>query len=106
MVQHYSQEVSVSISICLIRTSKWRTCNKATVCKKLDEIHVYEIQVNMIFHLLLIFIFVKKRNSITINSTRRENVNRFSSDLVHRHIFLLTLLLLEQLMIISPDITL
>ena len=33
-------------------------------------------------------------------------VNRFSSELVHRHIlFPLTLLLLEKLMIISPDIT-
>ena len=32
--------------------------------------------------------------------------NRFSSDLVHRHIILLTLFLLEKLMIISPDNTL
>ena len=34
------------------------------------------------------------------------HVSRFPSDVVHRHIILLTLLLLEEMMIISPDNTL
>ena len=29
--------LSVSISICLLRISRWRTCKKVTACKKLDE---------------------------------------------------------------------
>ena len=24
-------------SICLLRTSRWRTCEKVTACKKMDE---------------------------------------------------------------------
>ena len=50
---------------------------------------------------------MKKRNNRS--STRLEilHVNRFSSELVHRNIiFPLTLLLLEKLMITSPDNTL
>ena len=52
---------------------------------------------------------MKKRNSITVAVLDIEilHENRFSSDLVHRDIiFPLTLLLLEKLMIISPDNTL
>ena len=46
---------------------------------------------------------MKKRNSITV-AVLDLKFCRFSSDLVHRHIiFLLTLLLLEKQMIISPD---
>ena len=42
--------LSVSISICPLRTSRYRTCKKVTACKILDECHMrYEIQVNMIF---------------------------------------------------------
>ena len=45
---------------------------------------------------------MKKRNSITVAVLDILHENRFSYDLVHRHI---TLLLLEKLMIISPDNT-
>ena len=76
--------------------------------KKLDEnviITRYEVQVNMIFT----FIFMKKCNSINVAVLDVEilHANRFSTDLVHRRIiFPLTLLLLEKLMITSPDNTL
>ena len=61
------------------------------------------------FIFFFIFFFMKKRNSKTVAVLDIEilHVNKFSSDLVHRHIiFPLTLFLLEKLMIISPDKTL
>ena len=55
----------------------------------------YEIQVNMIF----------TDYSSSSSSFEILHVSRFPSDPVHRHIhFLLTLLLLEIMMIMSPDV--
>ena len=63
----------------------------------LQCIHKHEI--GHVLHLLL-----KKRTSLTIAPILC--VNRFSPDLVHRHVIVsVTLLLLVLLMIITPDST-
>ena len=57
------------------------------------------------FHRFSSSSFMKKRNSVTVAVIL--HANRFSYDLVHRHIiFPLPFFLLEKLMIISPDNTL
>ena len=70
----------------------------------------YEIRVNMIFTDSSSSSLLLHEEPITVAVYTRLKLlheNRFSSDLVHRHIiFPLTLLRLEKLMIITPDNTL
>ena len=87
-------------SICLLRTSRWRTCEKVTACKgkyhRRCEIQVNTIFTDCLFLLLLLHLFEKA--NLTNHSTYDSEilqVNRFSSELVHRHIiYSLTLVLL------------
>ena len=61
------------------------------------------------FHRFILHLLHEEAQLNNHSSTRLEilHVNRFSSELVHRHIiFPLTPLLLEKLMIIGPDNTL
>ena len=62
----------------------------------------YEIQVNMIFIDSSSFESTNLTNHSS-NELEILHVSRFPSNLVNRHIILLTLLLLEKMMIISPD---
>ena len=104
-IQHYTthKEISVLNSICLLR---WRTRKKVTACKILDEkYHTrYEIKVNMIFHVLHLLLLLLLLKTLTIAPNFVHVCKPVFKKLVHRHIiFLLTPLLLEKLMIISPD---
>ena len=55
------------------------------------------------FSQIILHLLLKTRISLTVAPMNILHVSRFPSDLVHRHIFLLTLLLLEKMMIICPD---
>ena len=61
----------------------------------------------IILHLLLLLHEEAYLNNHSSLEPEILDLNRFSSELVHRHIIVpLTLLLLEKIMIISPDNTL
>ena len=65
--------------------------------------------ISQILHLLHLLLLHEEAYLNNHSSLEPEilDLNRFSSELVHRHvIFPLTLLLLEKIMIISPDNTL